>query len=70
MMLFGSNPFPYKRVPEIYLRLDMVYFYRGGIHYEQLDDGEFFDAAYTYMQAKQAQLNEIKRRERAAQRVQ
>lgn len=53
-MAFGRNPFPDKRVPEVYTRLDIVHFFAGGVTYADLSDGELFNAAYTYMHARNA----------------
>lgn len=69
MLLGWGNGFPGKRVPEVYQKLQMVKFYGGGITYDQLSDGELFNAAQDFMIAHQGaeKINE-QRAKAAAQR--
>jgi hypothetical protein len=48
------------------MRLQMVRYYRGGITYEQLQDGELFEEAYTFMVAQIAAEKIVNRRKTPA----
>ncbi len=55
MLVYGSNPFPGKRVPDLIVKLMICWRFKGGLSYSDLTDrpesGELFELAATFVQA-------------------